>query len=82
MADDLTGRPDCQMPCDEDCEIATPTGSSPPVHCWNWHRPSHKPDWHDPAACDAQWPPGVTAAQNRAFREMVALTGELRLYDD
>ena len=36
---------DCQMPCDEDCEIG-------PVHCWNWHRPNHKPDWHDPAECD------------------------------
>lgn len=39
--------PDCQMPCDEDCEIG-------PVHCWNWHRPSHKPDWHDPAKCDPE----------------------------
>src|SRR5437762_9313930 len=36
---------DCQLPCDGDCEIA-------PVHCWNWHRPNHKPDWHDPANCD------------------------------
>ena len=33
------------MPCDADCEVG-------PVHCWNWHRPNHKPDWHDPAACD------------------------------
>jgi hypothetical protein len=37
---------DCHLPCDTDCEIS-------PVHCWNWHRPNHKPDWHDPAACDA-----------------------------
>jgi len=37
---------DCQMPCDPDCEIG-------PVHCWNRHRPDHKPDWHDGAACDA-----------------------------
>jgi hypothetical protein len=35
----------CQLPCDADCEIG-------PVHCWNYHRPSHKPDWHDPAECD------------------------------
>jgi hypothetical protein len=34
----------CQLPCDPDCELG-------PVHCWNWHRPAHKPDWHDPAAC-------------------------------
>jgi hypothetical protein len=39
--------PGCQMPCDDDCEIA-------PSHCWNWHRPNHKPDWHDPAECDAR----------------------------
>ena len=39
--------PDCQMPCDADCEAG-------PVHCWNWHRPNHKPDWHDPEACDAR----------------------------
>ena len=37
--------PDCQMPCDPDCEIAG-------FHCWNHHRPGHKPDWHDPDACD------------------------------
>ncbi len=37
--------PDCQMACDPDCEIG-------PVHCWNAHRPGHKPDWHDSAACD------------------------------
>jgi len=36
----------CQLPCDPDCE-------SGPVHCWNVHRPSHKPDWHDPATCPA-----------------------------
>ncbi len=36
---------DCQMPCDDDCEIA-------PVHCWNAHRPNHKPDWHDSVECD------------------------------
>lgn len=36
---------DCQMICDPDCEVA-------PEHCWNHHRPSHKPDWHDPAECD------------------------------
>lgn len=38
-------RDDCQLPCDADCEIG-------PVHCWNWHRPDHKPDWHDPQECD------------------------------
>lgn len=38
----MTG--DCQLPCDADCEIG-------PVHCWNYHRPNHKPDWHDPAEC-------------------------------
>lgn len=36
----------CHLPCDPDCEIG-------PVHCWNWHRPKHKPDWHNPARCDA-----------------------------
>lgn len=35
----------CRMPCDEDCGIG-------PVHCWNWHRPNDKPDWHNPAECD------------------------------
>ena len=38
----------CQMSCDVDCEIG-------PVHCWNWHRPSHGAErrgWHDPQACD------------------------------
>jgi len=39
---------DCQMKCDTDCEV----GHS--IHCWNWHRPRHKPDWHDPRVCDAR----------------------------
>lgn len=42
----LKCRRDCQMECDADCEIA-------PVHCWNAHRPRHKPDWHDASECDA-----------------------------
>jgi hypothetical protein len=43
----VTTRPgDCQVPCDPDCEIA-------PVHCQFRHVPRRKPDWHDPAACDA-----------------------------
>ena len=41
-----TAEKDCRQPCDADCEIG-------PVHCWNRHRPNHKPDWHDGAACDA-----------------------------
>ena len=49
------GPADCRLPCDIDCEIA-------PVHCWNWHRPNHKADWHDPAACDA----GKNAATREA----------------
>src|ERR1022692_4739674 len=36
--------PDCWLHCDEDCEAG-------PRHCWNLHRPSHKPDWHDQHAC-------------------------------
>ena len=39
--------PDCWMPCDDDCEIGR-------VHCWNYHRPNRKPDWHDPELC-AGW---------------------------
>jgi len=42
----LKCRRDCQMECDTDCEIA-------PVHCWNAHRPNHKPDWHDASECDS-----------------------------
>ena len=45
----------CHMPCDDDCEIG-------PVHCWNYHRPNHKPDWHDPEACDER------AAEMRELR--------------
>lgn len=36
---------DCQVPCDDDCEIG-------PKHCWNRHRPKHKPGWHNPVECD------------------------------
>jgi hypothetical protein len=46
---------DCQMPCDDDCEIG-------PVHCWNAHRPNHKPDWHDSVECDER------AAEMRELR--------------
>ena len=53
----VTPDPDCQMPCDDDCEIA-------PVHCWNWHRPNHKRDWHDPAGCDER------AAEMRELRRV------------
>jgi hypothetical protein len=42
----LKARRDCQVACDADCEIA-------PVHCWNAHRPNHKPDWHDASECDS-----------------------------
>ena len=53
---------DCQMPCDADCEIA-------PVHCWNAHRPNHKPDWHDSEECDKRY---------AAWQEMVRLGDELQ----
>lgn len=43
--------PDCQLPCDRDCEITRDECSR---HCWNWHRPRHKPDWHDPLDCDSE----------------------------
>ncbi len=36
--------PGCWLRCDVDCE-------ADPWHCWNLHRPSHKPDWHDQHAC-------------------------------
>ena len=44
--------PDCWLHCDEDCEAG-------PRHCWNLHRPSHKPDWHDQHA----WCLGVDVMQ-------------------
>lgn len=45
--------PDCQGPCDTDCEIA-------PEHCEYWHLPKASgpdgsADWHDPAGCDRHW---------------------------
>jgi hypothetical protein len=63
----VAGPEDCQMPCDADCEIG-------PVHCWNWHRPNHKPDWHDPAKCDA---PPAMAAPRRALAVFRADLAEL-----
>lgn len=50
----------CQMPCDPDCEIS-------PAHCWNWHRPNHKPDWHDPRGCDGRRELAAENAERRAI---------------
>jgi hypothetical protein len=36
--------PECYMPCDDECEVGK-------VHCWNVHRPNHKPDWHSTEDC-------------------------------
>jgi hypothetical protein len=37
----VSNPPNCQYPCDPDCEIGKP-------HCEN----HHPPDWHDPVECD------------------------------
>jgi hypothetical protein len=50
---------DCRLPCDDDCEIGR-------RHCENWHRPNHKPDWHDPEACDRNCRPPLTEAEYAA----------------
>lgn len=34
----------CLIQCDADCELGE-------YHCWNYHRPNHKADWHDPVHC-------------------------------
>lgn len=39
--------PDCQWPCDPDCELG-------PVHCMWHHEAGHRAGWHDPDACDAK----------------------------
>jgi hypothetical protein len=37
----------CVIECDSDCEVGR-------FHCWNYHRPNHKKDWHDPVQCHAR----------------------------